>query len=69
MSKVATNEWRFGWLVFPRRCAALAALQVNAGSRGVHHPKFGMLFLKDGSLVMYVGTGNLGADTAIDATW
>ncbi|CAN0035094.1 unnamed protein product, partial [Ascophyllum nodosum] len=43
--------------------------KVNAGSRGVHHPKFGMLFLKDGSLVMYVGTGNLGADTAIDATW
>lgn len=36
---------------------------------GVHHPKFGMLFLKDGSLVMYVGTANLGTDTAIEITW
>lgn len=35
----------------------------------VHHPKFGLLFLNDGSLVVYVGTGNLGTDVAIDATW
>lgn len=44
--------------------------QVIAGKRGgVHHPKFGLLFLHDGSLVFYVGTGNLGTDTAVDATW
>lgn len=35
----------------------------------MHHPKFGLLFLNDGSLVMYVSSGNLGTDTAIDCTW
>ncbi|CBJ30303.1 conserved unknown protein [Ectocarpus siliculosus] len=43
--------------------------KVHTGGLGVHHPKFGLLFLKDDSLVVYVGTGNLGVDTAIDATW
>ncbi|CAM9674215.1 unnamed protein product, partial [Ectocarpus sp. 8 AP-2014] len=43
--------------------------KVRTGGLGVHHPKFGLLFLKDDSLVVYVGTGNLGVDTAIDATW
>lgn len=49
--------------------ACIIKPQVKAGERGVHHPKFGLLFLNDGSLVVYVGTGNMGVDTAIDATW
>eukprot|EP00903_Cladosiphon_okamuranus_P020333 g18655.t1 len=43
--------------------------KVDAAHLGVHHPKFGLLFLKDGSVVVYIGTGNMGVDTAIDATW
>lgn len=54
----------------PSAAAAIFGVrQVDAAHLGVHHPKFGLLFLKDGSLVVYVSTGNMGVDTAIDATW
>lgn len=43
--------------------------QVHIGGVGVHHPKFGLIFLNDGSVVVHVGTANLGSDINIDATW
>ncbi|KAL7463378.1 hypothetical protein ACHAXS_003756 [Conticribra weissflogii] len=37
--------------------------------RGVHHPKYFLLFEKCGSLVVIVSTCNLTSQTAVDASW
>eukprot|EP00970_Alexandrium_tamarense_P000772 scaffold90_cov184-Alexandrium_tamarense.AAC.2 len=37
--------------------------------RGVHHPKFFLLFEKRGSLVVIISTSNLTSPTALDASW
>jgi len=37
--------------------------------RGVHHPKFMILFEKSGSVVIVVSTGNLVHQRSIDASW
>ncbi|CAN0233857.1 unnamed protein product [Pylaiella littoralis] len=76
--KVSQERWdlaeaagRLDRLSYWEQCmpAQVQVEKVKTGELGVHHPKFGLLFLNDGSLVLYVGTGNMGADTAIDATW
>ncbi|KAL7546022.1 hypothetical protein ACHAWF_009367 [Thalassiosira exigua] len=37
--------------------------------RGVHHPKFFLLFERSGSLVVIVSTSNLSPQTSIDGSW
>ena len=36
---------------------------------GVHHPKYMILFTKDGSVIVLVSTGNLTSPRATDASW
>ncbi|KAL3809779.1 hypothetical protein ACHAXA_001623 [Cyclostephanos tholiformis] len=43
--------------------------QENSTMRGVHHPKFFMLFERSGSLVVIISTSNLTPQTAIEGSW
>ncbi|CAM9499556.1 unnamed protein product [Choristocarpus tenellus] len=67
LEKSGMGDRACGWSVtIP---ATVQVEKVLTGRRGVHHPKFGLIFLLDGSLVVYVSTGNLGTNVAVDATW
>jgi Tyrosyl-DNA phosphodiesterase len=39
------------------------------GKAGVHHPKYMILFCKDGSVIVLVSTGNLTMPSSTDASW
>ncbi|CAM9874531.1 unnamed protein product, partial [Discosporangium mesarthrocarpum] len=67
LEKAGRGDRAGGWLELMSPMVQVEKLLT--GSRGVHHPKFGLIFLHDGSLVVYVTTANLGTGGTVDGTW